>query len=82
MQKKFIIKKMTCASCVNLNQNTIKNLPWVKQVSINLATNIANVEFDENLVDFLRIKKEIESNWFEVEENIKINKNKETEKNI
>lgn len=80
MKKKFIIKKMTCASCVNLNQNTIKNLPWVKQVSINLATNIANVEFDENLVDFLRIKKEIESNWFEVEENIKTNKNKETEK--
>lgn len=80
MQKKFIIKKMTCASCVNLNQNAIKNLPWIKQVSINLATSIANIEFDEKLVDFLRIKKEIESNWFEVEENIKINKNKETEK--
>ncbi|MDD3793530.1 MAG: heavy metal translocating P-type ATPase [Candidatus Gracilibacteria bacterium] len=74
MKKKFIIKKMTCASCVNLNQNTIKNLPGIKQVSINLATSIANVEFDENIISFSSIKKEIESNGFEVEENLKIDK--------
>jgi len=80
MKKKFIIKKMTCASCVNLNQNAIKNLPWIKQVSINLATNIANVEFDENIIGFSSIKKEIESNWFEVEEDIKVNKSIELEK--
>lgn len=80
MQKKFIIKKMTCASCVNLNQNAIKNLPWIKQVSINLATSIANIEFDEKLINFSQIKKEIESNWFEVEENIQLNKKNDVEK--
>ncbi len=83
MYKKFIIKWMTCASCVVLNENTLKNIDWIKEVKINLATNTANIEFDENKVSFSYIKKQIEQNWFNVDENIDVtdqDKQKHTKK--
>lgn len=70
MKKKFKIEWMTCASCVIVNENSLNDLKWVTKVSINLATNIASIEYDENDLDFSDIKKEIESNWFKVNENI------------
>ena len=69
MKKKFIIEWMTCASCVLVNENSLNDLKWVDKISINLATNIANIEFDEKKVNFSEIKKQIESNWFKVNEN-------------
>ncbi|MDD2907014.1 MAG: cation-translocating P-type ATPase [Candidatus Gracilibacteria bacterium] len=68
MHKKFLIKGMTCASCVSLNQNAIKDLDGVKSISINLATNTANIDFDEKVISFSDIVKEVESNGFKVEE--------------
>lgn len=70
MHKKFKILWMTCASCVWLNQNSLKELPWVSKVSINLATNIANIEFENDEISFQKIVKTIESNWFKVNENL------------
>lgn len=74
MKKKFKIEWMTCASCVIINENSLNDLDGVTSVSINLATNIASVEFDEMKSSFEDIKKDIESNWFKVNENIE-NKN-------
>lgn len=74
MHKKFLIKWMTCASCVSLNQNSLSHLKWVSKVAINLATNMANIDYDEDIIDFSMIKNEIESNGFWVEENIETNK--------
>jgi Cu+-exporting ATPase len=53
---------MTCASCVIINENSLNDLDGVTSVSINLATNIASVEFDEMKSSFEDIKKDIESN--------------------
>ncbi|MDD2870970.1 MAG: heavy metal translocating P-type ATPase [Candidatus Gracilibacteria bacterium] len=72
MNKKFRIEGMTCASCVVLNEKSLNNIPGVSKVAINLATNIAEIEFDENKTSFLDIKNEIESNGFKVNENIDI----------
>lgn len=73
MKKKFIIEWMTCASCVIVNENSLNDLDWVTSVMINLATNEASIEFDETKTSFLDIKKDIESNGFKVNENLKQN---------
>lgn len=67
MKKEFIIKWMNCASCVSLNQNSVNKLDWINSFSINLATSKANLDYDENKINFEEIKKNIESNWFFVE---------------
>lgn len=72
MNKKFKIEWMTCASCVVLNEKSLNWISWISKVSVNLATNIADIEYDESKVDFSDIKKEIESNWFKVNENIEL----------
>ncbi|MDD3144780.1 MAG: heavy metal translocating P-type ATPase [Candidatus Gracilibacteria bacterium] len=74
MHKKVLIKGMTCASCVSLNQNSLSHLKGVSKVAINLATNMANIDYDEKIIDFTEIQKAIESNGFGVEENIETNK--------
>lgn len=74
MNKKFIIKWMTCASCVLVNEKSLKNTNGVNEVKINLATNTANVDFDNEKIDFSQIKKVIEENWFKVEEELEIKK--------
>ena len=68
MKKKFIIEGMSCASCVALNESSLNELEWVNSVSINLATNEANVEFDSDIITFEDIKKTITWNWFKVNE--------------
>lgn len=72
MKKTFLIEWMSCASCVIINENSLNNLKWLSKVSINLATNEATIEFDENTINFNDIKKDIENNWFKVNENTKI----------
>jgi Cu+-exporting ATPase len=61
---------MTCASCVTVNQNSLNDLEGVISISINLATNMANIEFDETKMSFPDIKKDIESNGFKVNEKL------------
>lgn len=83
MHKKFIIKWMSCASCVVLNEKSLENLDWIKNFKINLATNTASVEFNEKKVSFSDIKNKIEQNWFSVEENTEVSgedKQKQTKK--
>ena len=77
MKKKFKIEWMTCASCVIVNTNSLNDLVWVDKVAINIATNEASIEFDESKISFEDIKKDIESNWFKVNEKLKLDKKDE-----
>lgn len=61
---------MSCSSCVALNEKSINELDGIQNISINLATWQAYVEFNKNKTDFLKIKKQIEGNWFNVKINI------------
>ncbi|MDD5769908.1 MAG: heavy metal translocating P-type ATPase [Candidatus Gracilibacteria bacterium] len=81
MEKKFLIEGMTCASCVILNKKTLENISGISKSQINLATKEANIIFDETKINFEEIKKEIESNGFKVNENIKIDNLQEKVKN-
>ncbi|SCZ78295.1 heavy metal translocating P-type ATPase [Acidaminobacter hydrogenoformans] len=51
---------MTCASCSAAVERTVKKLPGVMSVSVNLATNKAAVKYDGNLLRLSEIKKAIE----------------------
>lgn len=70
MKKKFLIEWMTCASCVVVNENSLNDIEGVAQVVINLATNEASIEYDESKVNFDEIKRNIEWNWFSVNEDL------------
>jgi len=59
---------MHCASCVAVNTNSLKALGWVEEVSINLATKWAVVEFDETKISFEDITKDVQENGFKVEQ--------------
>lgn len=82
MQKKFLIENMTCASCVAVNTKSLNALDWVTNVAINLATKQATIEYDENKISFEDIKKEIISNWFEVNEETKLNQTEKKDNKI
>ncbi len=81
MQKKFLIEWMTCSSCAIINQNSLDDLDWVTDAKINLATKQATVTFDETKVSFEQIKKQIENNWYKVNENIEISQEKDKKEN-
>ncbi|MHA2097352.1 MAG: heavy metal translocating P-type ATPase [Candidatus Kariarchaeaceae archaeon] len=51
----FAIKGMTCASCVNTIENYVKNQNGVHDVSVNLLSEEAEVEYDSNLVSYENI---------------------------
>lgn len=50
MKKKFIVKGMTCASCVSAVEKAVKKKDGVKDISVNLMTDSMLVDFDENLL--------------------------------
>jgi P-type Cu+ transporter len=54
------VEGMTCASCTAAVERTVKKLPGVLEVSVNLATNKAAVKYDGNLLRLSEIKKAIE----------------------
>ena len=54
------VEGMTCASCTAAVERTLKKLPGVMSVSVNLATNKAAVKYDGNLLRLSEIKKAIE----------------------
>ena len=61
MTKKTIkIQGMTCASCAQAVERSIRNLDGIEDASVNLATEKLNVSFDESKVSYTDIKKTIE----------------------
>jgi len=57
----FPVKGMTCASCVTSVESILKSQPGVKKVSVNLADNTANVEYDDDLTNPGKLKKAVQS---------------------
>ena len=47
MELKLIVEGMTCASCVARVEKALKNVDGVKEVTVNLLTNSAQVKIDE-----------------------------------
>ena len=56
---------MTCASCAKLNEDQISRLDGVKTVNVNIATNKANIEFDDNKLQIEDIIKAIQDAWYD-----------------
>ncbi|MBU9724068.1 MULTISPECIES: heavy metal translocating P-type ATPase [Bacillaceae] len=61
----FSIKGMTCASCVMRVEKVVQKLDGVESVSVNLATNQAQVEFDPEAVNEQDIESRINKIGFE-----------------
>jgi Cu+-exporting ATPase len=56
----FFIKGVHCASCVYVNEEVLKKIPFVKKAVVNLATGKATIEVDGQ-VDLDLVKKAVES---------------------
>ncbi len=59
------IKGMTCASCVQVIEETLQETEGVYSASVNLATEKANLKFDPSMVNVPAIKKAIEEVGYE-----------------
>jgi P-type Cu+ transporter len=62
----FGIGGMHCASCVARNERTLLKLPGVRNVSVNLATAHALVEFDENAISETAIQDAVTRNGYQI----------------
>ena len=62
----FGIGGMHCASCVARNERTLLKLPGVHNVSVNLATRRALVEFDEAAISVAAIRGGGRGNGYQV----------------
>ena len=62
----FGIGGMHCASCVARNERTLLKLPGVHNVSVNLATAAALVEFDEAAISVAAIREAVARNGYQV----------------
>ena len=57
---------MTCASCVATIESSLKELPGVAGVSVNLATERGTVTYDPSLVDFAKLVSTVQDAGYEV----------------
>lgn len=71
MKKKFEIKGISCQSCVAKVEKTLNNLEGIQNVSLNLATSILDLEFDN--IPLKNIVKEIEELGYELIDKSKLN---------
>lgn len=64
------VRGMTCAACVAKVEKTIKGLPGITSVVVNLPAEFAKVKFYPGAVDKTRIKKEIKALGYEASEKV------------
>lgn len=76
------IEGMTCASCVARVEKTISKAPGVKNVSVNLASEKAVIEVDENNLDLEKIKELVEDAGYKVTLPVNDNVNKSISESI
>ena len=62
----FNIAGMHCASCSARNERTLKKLAGVREATVNLATRLARVEFDEATVSESALHKAVTANGYQV----------------
>ena len=59
VKKNFPVVGMGCAACVARVENTLKKQPGVKDVSVSLASNMAQVEYDTAVVSAAELKQAV-----------------------
>lgn len=62
----FNIVGMHCASCVALNEGSLKKIQGVKDASVNFGTHSATVEFDETMVSEKSLHEAVIKNGYKV----------------
>ncbi len=61
------VSGMTCASCVARVEKSISRIEGIKNVSVNLATEKANFEIDNNLASLTQVEKAIEDAGYKID---------------
>ena len=59
VKQSFAVKNMMCAMCVAHVRKAIESLEGVKDVNVNLASNSALIEYDENKISPAKIKEAV-----------------------
>ena len=59
VKKNYPVVGMGCAACVARVENTLKKQPGVKEVSVSLASNMAQIEYDTAAVSSADLKKAV-----------------------
>src|SRR5258706_14770703 len=62
----FAIGGMHCAACAVRNERTLRKIPGVREVNVNLGTRRARVEFDETAVSEAALREAVVDNGYEV----------------
>jgi len=65
--KRFLVKGMTCASCVNRVEKSVLKIDGIKDVSVNLATSESHVTLQNDQVTDSQIIEAIEKSGYEAE---------------
>jgi len=60
------VSGMSCASCANTVEKTVKKLPGVKDAAVNLVSGMAKVVYDHSLTGIREIKNAIEKSGYGV----------------
>lgn len=79
LNKSFKIGGMHCASCANIIENKLSKLDGVEKISINFATEKAEIKYDSRKIDLERMNQEIGKLGYVLNEKTD-EKNKEFEK--
>jgi P-type Cu+ transporter len=62
----FAIGGMHCAACAVRNERTLRKIPGVREVNVNLGTRRARVQFDETAVSEAALHEAVVENGYEV----------------
>ena len=62
----FLVHGMTCASCVNRVERALKTIPGVTQVSVNLATQTASIDFDSTMTTSESLTQAVQEAGYEI----------------
>ncbi|MDD2218075.1 MAG: copper chaperone CopZ [Eubacteriales bacterium] len=62
----FHVEGMSCQHCVKAVTDAVRELPGVKEISVELLDKTATVVFDPAQVSLEKIKEEIEDQGYEV----------------
>lgn len=66
VKEEYKVKGMTCASCVNTVEKTLKQISGVITASVNFATETVRIEYIPTIVDYREMKKRISSVGYEM----------------
>ncbi len=80
MKKTYQIKGMHCASCVRLIEKAVGKVPGVESCNVNLASEKATVDFNENQVSDEQIASAVSSVGYKVVDNQDKGSDEEAEK--